>query len=43
MQGSICQGGGYILFTILFSFIYNINKFMELQTVYQEVTIGNQR
>ena len=31
----------YIIFIILFSFIYNINKFMELQTVYENVVVGN--
>ena len=36
-------GLGYIAFTLIFWFAYNINKFLELETVYQTKTIGNKR
>ena len=35
-QGSICEGYGYISFVVIFSFLYNVTKFMEFQTVYEE-------
>ena len=33
-------GEVYIIFTVMFSLLYNVNKFMEFTTVYQEVQVN---
>ena len=32
-QGSVCDGWGHICIIVVFSFVYNITKFMEFETV----------
>ena len=34
LQGSVCNGLGYIFTIITFSTLYNITKFFEFETVY---------
>ena len=36
-QGSVHNGLGYIIVIIVFSFLYNLTKFFEFQTVYVEL------
>ena len=37
-KGNVCEGGGYIISVVLFSFVYNASKFFEFETTYyQEV------
>ena len=31
-QGSVCEGWGYISIIVIFSFLYNVTKFLEFQT-----------
>ena len=33
LQGGICEGWGYIAIIVIFSFLYNVTKFMEFETV----------
>ena len=33
LQGGICEGWGYISIIVIFSFLYNVTKFMEFETV----------
>ena len=37
LKSKMFAGEGYILFTIIFSFVYNINKFLEFTTIHQDV------
>ena len=37
-QGSICEGWGYISCVVVFSFLYNVTKFMEFETTYDPCT-----
>jgi len=39
--GSICEGWGYISIIVVFSFAYNITKFMEFETVIEIDDSGN--
>ena len=43
LQGSVCNGLGYIFTIITFSTLYNVTKFFEFETVYvdQEDPITN--
>ena len=34
-QGSVCEGFGYVSVVVIFSFLYNITKFWEFETVYE--------
>jgi len=36
--GSICEGWGYISCVVVFSFLYNVTKFMEFETTYDPCT-----
>ena len=40
MKGNVCEGGGYIISVVIFSFVYNASKFLEFETTYyQEVEL----
>jgi len=39
--GTVCEGFGYIAMVVIFSFLYNITKFMEFETVYERESPGN--
>ena len=41
VQNHCFPGERYILFTVTFSLLYNVTKFMEFSTVYQDVTDAN--
>ena len=41
LQSILFAGEGYILFTVLFSVLFNLTKFMEFRTVYQVVTVND--
>ena len=44
IQGNVCEGGGYIVSVVIFSFLFNLSKFLEFQTVYMlEVEEDNSR
>ena len=44
VQGNVCEGGGYIVSVVVFSFLFNLSKFLEFQTVYKmEVEDDNSR
>ena len=40
-QGTVCEGFGYVSLVVIFSFIYNITKFMEFETVYEREDPGD--
>ena len=36
MKGNVCEGGGYIISVVIFSFVYNASKFLEFETTYYQ-------
>jgi hypothetical protein len=43
IQGSVCEGFGYISLVVIFSFLFNITKFMEFETVYEREDPGDSK
>jgi len=39
--GNVCEGGGYIISVVLFSFVYNASKFFEFETTYYQEVAGD--
>jgi len=40
-KGTVCEGFGYVSMVVIFSFLYNLTKFLEFETVYERQVPGD--